>query len=144
MPTQLFSGSREWLADYERIKVKRDALAQEYGATYPKIVAQLVDLFGRAEAVEKEVLRINGSAPDGESRRLLGVEQTARGLERFTTANPSITLAVKLPDFERSTMQAWPPPKPSMAVQVATSITYGSHPRANWWQESKERASTPA
>ena len=71
MPTQLFSGSREWLADYERIKVKRDALAQEYGATYPKIVAQLVDLFGRAEAVEKEVLRINGSAPDGESRGLL-------------------------------------------------------------------------
>jgi hypothetical protein len=25
-----------WLADYEQVKVKCDALAQEYGATYPK------------------------------------------------------------------------------------------------------------
>jgi hypothetical protein len=47
---------------------------------------------------------------------------------------------VQLPDFERSAVLAWPPPKPSMAVQVATSMTYGSHPSANWWEESKERA----
>ena len=68
------------------------------------------------------------------------VELTARGLEHFTTASPSIALGVQLPDFECSTMLAWPPPKPSMAVQVATSMTYGPHPGANWWQESKERA----
>jgi hypothetical protein len=34
----------------------------------------------------------------------------------------------------------WPPPKLSMAVQVATSSIHHAHPGANWWQESKERA----
>jgi hypothetical protein len=129
-----------WEPDFEQVQARRDELAQEYATTYPRLLAQLVDLFGRAQAVDKEISRINGSAPTGEHRRLLGVELTARDLECFTTANPSIALAVQLPDFERSAVLAWPPPKPSMAVQVATSMTYGSHPSANWWEESKERA----
>jgi predicted transcriptional regulator len=88
-----------WLADYEQVKVKRDALAQEYGATYPKIVAQLVDLFCRAETIDKEASRINGSAPCGERRRLRQVELVARGLKNFSRADPPISKAVQLVDW---------------------------------------------
>src|ERR1035437_9611791 len=129
-----------WEADFEQVEARRNELAQEFAATYPRFAAQLVELFSRAEAVDKEVSRVNGSAPAGEHRRLLGVELSARGLDGFTRDEPSIARAVQLPDFERSAVLAWPPPKPSMAVQVATSMTYGSHPSANWWEESKERA----
>jgi hypothetical protein len=129
-----------WEADFEQVEARRNELVQEYAATYPRLVAQLVDLFERIEAVDKEASRINGSAPSCEHRRLLGVELSARGLDGFTRDEPSIARAVQLPDFERSAVLAWPPPKPSMAVQVATSMTYGSHPSANWWEESKERA----
>jgi len=129
-----------WEAEFEQVEGRRNELAQEFAATYPRFAAQLVELFSRAEAVDKEVSRVNGSAPAGEHRRLLGVELSARGLDGFTRDEPSIARAVQLPDFERSAVLAWPPPKPSMAVQVATSMTYGSHPSANWWEESKERA----
>jgi hypothetical protein len=61
-----------WESEYERIEAKRDEWARKY-AEYPKIVTQLVDLFGSAKAVDEE----NGSAPPGEHRRLLGVELTA-------------------------------------------------------------------
>ena len=129
-----------WEPDFEGVQARRDKLAQEYAATYPKLVAQLVDLFGRAQAVDKEISRINGSAPTGEHRRLLGVELTARDLECFTTANPSIALAVQLPDFERSAVLAWPPPTPSLAAHVAASMIHRPHPGGDWWQESAERA----
>jgi predicted transcriptional regulator len=128
-----------WLADYEQVKIKRDALAQEYGATYPKIVAQFVDLFSRAEAADKEVSRVNGSAPAGEHRRLRQTELVARGLGNFSRADPPITKAVQLPDWTNSEKMAWPPAEPSLAVQFATSMTF-SHPSGDWWQQREERA----
>jgi hypothetical protein len=33
---------------------------------------------------------------------------------------------------------AWPPPQPSFAVEVATSMIF-SHPGADWWQQREER-----
>ena len=129
-----------WEADFEEVEGRRNEMAQEYAATYPKLVAQLVDILHRAEAVDRDVSRVNGSAAAGERRRLTEVELAARNIECFSTANPSIAKMLQLPDFERSAQLAWPPPKPSMAVQVATSMTYGSHPSANWWEESKESA----
>jgi hypothetical protein len=129
-----------WEADFEQVYGRCNELAQEYAATYPRFVAQLVDLFRRAEAVDKEVSRVNGSAPSGEHRRLRQAELVARGLDNFSRADPPITKAVQLPDWTNSENMAWPPPQPSLAVQVATSMTYGSQPGANWWQESKDRA----
>ena len=115
-------------------------MAQEYAELYPKLAGQLVDLFERIEAVDKEVLRINGSAPSGRHRRLRQVELVARGLDNFSRAYPPITKAVQLPDWTNSEKMIWPPPQPSLAVQVAMSMTYGPHPGADWWQESKARA----
>jgi hypothetical protein len=128
-----------WEPDFEQVQARRDELAQEYATTYPRLLAQLVDLFSRAETVDKEISHINGSAPTGEHRRLLGVELTARDLECFTTANPSIASAVQLPDFERSAVLTWPPPTPSLAVQIATSMIQRPHPGANWSEAIAER-----
>jgi predicted transcriptional regulator len=130
-----------WEPDFEQIMARRDELADEYAAMYPKLVDQLIDFFHRTEAVDKEVSRINGSAPNGEYRRLLGVELTARDLERFTTANPSITEQLRLPAFDRSAELAWPTPTPSLAAQVAASMAsmIRPHPGANWASEREGR-----
>ena len=64
-----------------------------------------------AASTPMPVSRINGSAPPGEHRRLLGVELTARGLESFSTADPPIAKAVQLPDWAHSARMAWPPPR---------------------------------
>jgi hypothetical protein len=129
-----------WEPDFEQVQAQRDELAQQYAGLYPKLAGQLVDLFERIEAVDKEVSRINGSAPPGEHRRLRQTELVARGLDNFSRADPPIIKAVQLPDWTNSEKMIWPPPQPSLAVQVATSMTYGSQPGANWWQESKDRA----
>ena len=69
-----------WKADHAAIEAKRDALASEFAEMYPKVTAQLCDLFSRARAVDQECSRLNSEALSGEHRRLLGVELTARDL----------------------------------------------------------------
>ena len=128
-----------WEPEFQQIETQRDELATEYAQLYPKAVSELVDLFRRVEAVDKEVSRVNGSARAGEHRRLLGVELTARGLGNFTAADPSIARGVQLPDFERSSRMAWPPPQVPFAVLVAQSMVPAAHPGADWGQHNQER-----
>jgi hypothetical protein len=89
--------------------------------------------------VDKEVSRLNGFAPDGEHRRLREVELEARGLDSFTRDNPSIAKMLQLPDWEQQSKLVWPPPRVSLAVQVATGMIHDSHPGGDWFQESKQR-----
>jgi predicted transcriptional regulator len=128
-----------WQADFEQVEGQRNELAQECAATYPRIVAQLVDLFERIEAADKEVSRINGSAPSGEHRRLRQVELVARDLKGFTRGEPSITNELSLPDWDQPTKLVWPPPQVPLAVQVAASMIQRPHPGANWASEREER-----
>jgi hypothetical protein len=109
-------------------------------------VARLVDLSESAKAVDEEVSRINGSAPPGEHRRLLGVELTARGLESFSTADPPIAKSVRLPDWDEPTKFAWPPPTPSLAVRVVADVARMLPPDggANWHQEREAREAAEA
>lgn len=111
-----------WEADYAAIEAKRDALANELAEMYPNLTAQLCDMFQRAKAIDQECSRINGEAPAGEHRRLLGVELTARGLESFTRSNPSLMDAVKLPDWADSDRMVWPPPQAPLAALLAASM----------------------
>ena len=74
-------------------------MAKEFGERYQKLTTELSDLFRRALAIDQECSRVNGTAPAGESRRLPGVELTARGLENFSFSNPALTDAVKLPEW---------------------------------------------
>jgi hypothetical protein len=83
-----------WESAYEWVKDMRDALAAEMREIYPTAVAQLVDLFQRAAECDRACSRINGSAPYGEQRRLLGVELTARGVQGLL--QPDIWIAQQL------------------------------------------------
>jgi hypothetical protein len=93
-------------------------------------VAQLIDLFERMKAVDKEVGRVNGSAPYGNHRRLLEVELTARGLDRFTTNyRPSIPENVRLPDFEESAKMVWP--RRTIPLEVLMGMTADERRKLN-------------
>ena len=114
-----------WYGELEEVEVKRDALVEEL-RVYPTMVAKLVDILSRIPAIDKDVDRINGSAPPGVSNRLLGVEQQARGVKGFGVSGawePKGLLALaadlKLPKFaaDGSRYQySWPPP-PNLALQ---------------------------
>jgi hypothetical protein len=115
--------------DYEAVKAKRDALADEFAERYRILTTQLCDLFCRANAVDQECSRINSEAPKGERRRLLGVKLTARKLESFGISDPSVIDALKLPDWTHSDRMIWPLPKIPLSVLVATSMMPSLHPR---------------
>jgi hypothetical protein len=40
--------------------------------------------------------------------------------------------------WTNSETMVWPPPQPSLAVQVATSMTFSQHPGDHWWQQREE------
>ena len=87
----------------------------------------------RAQHVDREVSRINGSAPAGPYRHLRQVECVARGLPSFSSA----VRGVQLPDYERSNRMAWPVRgQPSLPVTPAMV----SHPGADWAAHQRERA----
>lgn len=132
--------SARWTLEFKRVEVKRNELASEFAELYPKLVAQLVDLFRRIEAVDTECSRVNGSAPANQNRYLFGVELSARNLEGFTMNNPSIAQQLQLPDVEDSGRMAWPPPQLSLAAVYAMS-TVPQHDRrstANWAAAQEE------
>jgi len=129
-----------WEPEFQRVQALRDELAREYAAKYPALMAELIDLFRRAEAIDKEVSRVNGSAPYGEHRRLLEVELTARGLKEFTRDNPPIAPAVQLPEFEFSGRMAWPVPTTPWAAQFAASMVRSHHPGVHWAAAVESRA----
>jgi len=126
-----------WEADFEQVEARRNELVQEYAATYPRLVAQLVDLFERIEAVDKEASRINGSAPSCEHRRLRQVELVARGLEAFSRSAPAISKTVQICDWADSERLIWPPQQPSMAAAFAMATVPTHDPRytADWAAE---------
>ena len=122
-----------WKADCAEVKARRDALAAEFSEIYQKATAQLVDLFERVKAFDKEIKRTNDAALNSDAGdRLLGVELTARGLNNFMADTPSILVVIKLPNFECSSRMAWPLPETPIGVQVAASIGYPRHPAGDW------------
>ena len=115
-------------------------VAVELRNIYPVFATKIPDLFTRIAANNAARSRLHQARPAGCALHLAEAELVARNLECFSTANPSIAKTLQLPDFEHSAQLAWPPPKPSLAVQVATSMIQHAHPGGNWWQESDERA----
>jgi predicted transcriptional regulator len=133
----------QWEKNYERGKVEQDALASEFRDVYRGAIAKYVDLFTRMTACDRECDRVNVSAPAGEPRRLVGPELAARGLERFSAADPSIARELRLPDFEHSVRMAWPPPRPSMvAVFAATVPASNRRFSGDWWKDTEDGAAS--
>jgi hypothetical protein len=107
-----------WEVDYGRVKGERDRLAVELVATYPQVVATLVDLLARVAECQKECDRVAETAASGERRRLLGPELHAKRLSSFTRDMPSFTRDLRLPNWEQPATAAWPP---RQAMMVAFS-----------------------
>lgn len=124
----------QWRSDYEKLKVKRDGLAEELRTIYPEFETKITDLFTRVAANDAELSRLHLARPGGVALHLLGAELVARDLERFTTAEPSIAQELKLPAFAPGQRLAWPPQHPSLAAVLAMSMVPPHDPRntADW------------
>jgi hypothetical protein len=128
-----------WEPDYEQVKAARDALAAEMREVYPEAVARLADLFQRMAECDRQCSRVNGSAPDGERRRLLGVELTARGVEILWQPDVWVAKELRLPYLSRhnGAIYAWPPAMPSPFADVPVMVPSGNGP--NWHEELEAR-----
>ena len=122
-----------WLADYRRGKEQLDEAAALF-ETYSEHAQAIVAMFALAEQVDREVSRINGTAPDGEHRRLRGVELEARNLEHFTRDNPSLASTVELRSWDNSGKTLWPlTSSGSFAAAFASSMmTASAYSPADW------------
>jgi hypothetical protein len=104
-----------WLKDYNKVLEKRDAAVELY-KKYPECVAILRTILHTAQNVDIEIARVNSTAPSGESRRLVGVELSARQLSAFSRLYPSIADRIILPDLENADRNLWPPPPPPAPI----------------------------
>jgi predicted transcriptional regulator len=127
----------QWRSDYEKLKVKRDGLAEELRTIYPEFETKIANLFTRIVANDAELSGLHQARPGGVALHLLGAELVARDLERFKATEPSITQELKLPTFAPGQRLAWPPPQPALAVMVAQSMvrTHDPHYTADWAAE---------
>jgi Rhodopirellula transposase DDE domain len=99
-----------------------------------------------------EIVRLAQPAHPGSHERrclalhLLGAELVARGLDSFTRFEPSIAGELKLPDWDEPTKFVWPPPKPSLAVQVVAEMArmLPPHGGANWHEKRETGAAAAA
>ena len=126
----------QWRADYEALKITRDALAAELREVYPVFEAKINDLFTRITANDAELSRLHQARQAGVALHLLGAELVARDLERFTTVHPSIAQELKLPTFAPGQRFAWPP-QSSLAAAFAMSMVpmHDPHYTADWAAE---------
>jgi hypothetical protein len=122
--------AKAWLAEYDVMKRKRDALAQEVREVYPDPVIKIVDLFVRITDNNEALSELHQARPPGVTEHLVSAELHARGLDRFTRDAPSLLTSVSLFDFD-SGRQVWPPPRPPMAAAFAASMVPACDP-ADW------------
>jgi hypothetical protein len=119
-----------WNADANKVDGMADAAAEQL-ARYAEFAHQIVAALLEAEAANREVERVNGSAPDGVHRRVSKVDLT-----QFKT--------LVLPDPDHPGRNLWPEPKPSVAEQYAASMGAPAHPGADWasddWQRHRAEA----
>jgi hypothetical protein len=131
LSTALMAESRErWFADYRRVRQQLDEAVALF-ETYSEHAQAIVQMFALAEQVDKEVSRINGSAPDGIGHRLKPVELEARNLDRFTRDNPSLAATVELRDWDNSGKKLWPLTSSGAFAAMVAGMTV-PHPGADW------------
>jgi hypothetical protein len=100
-----------WRADADRVQAERDALVTRFARDYETAVAGLVQLFTDVVAVDKEIDRVNRTAPDLEcSHRLRKVEASVRHNDGPIADGTSILASCRLPNLNQFALTlAWPP-----------------------------------
>jgi signal transduction histidine kinase len=120
----------KWSADANKVEAKVNAVAKQV-ARYCEWAELITAALLEAEAVNREVDRVNGCAPDGINRRIDKVE-----LAQFKT--------LVLPDPQHPNRNLWPAPKPSIAEIYAQGMAAPAHPGAAWasdeWQRRRAEA----
>jgi hypothetical protein len=106
---ELYEYAQAWHAKADELAHERDFLAQELKEIYPGVIEQLRDLFYQIDTNAAAIGQLHRSAPAGEHRRLLDAELTARGLTNYDAAHPRLRENLKLPDFIRASVIAFPP-----------------------------------
>jgi hypothetical protein len=97
---------KKWYAEYEALKVERDALASELAEIYPAFEAKITDLFARMAANDAALSPLHQSRPAGVAGYLPGGELVARSLDNFSRE----TLSIVAFSCRRSLPAiAWPP-----------------------------------
>ena len=142
MPKHEAEHAAAWTVDYEQVKARRDAVAQQLRERYPQLVEELVTLMASIAATDKEVDRINVAAPYGDYPRLRSVELRARGLDRLLQPDISIPQELRLPNFTSDAgmpLMAYPPPQPNFAVEFVNSIPPDTYDWRNWHEEIERR-----
>jgi hypothetical protein len=113
-----------WHREADAIEARRDELTEVFASTYPELISQLIELFQRVKSMDAEVDKINGSAPNSESRRLLPV-----------SIRPDLSVNTKL--LGLSGQAVWPPPTPAiLPEQVMPQL---SHPGSHWFEAIQQR-----
>jgi hypothetical protein len=119
-----------WWSNYKKVKAQLDEAVLLFH-DYREHAQAIVDMFSLAAEVDREVSRINGSAPDGEHRRLRSVELTARTMTGFTRDNPALASTTALPDWNHSARNLWPA-RPSTTLAVMAAGMNVPHPGGAW------------
>jgi hypothetical protein len=124
---------QRWRDRFHIVEVKRNQASMRFAR-----VAELVDIFQEAEAVDKEISALHGDSPAAETYRLDLVEQHARGLEYFTRDRVSLLKDMRLLDFA-SSAQLWPPKRPGVGAFMfgPSNFDYGAATSGDWWQAPK-------
>ncbi len=133
----------QWRADYETLKVERDALANEMRELYPLLQTKVSDLLARIAANDEKLSRLHQARPSGVALHLRGAELEARDLQAFTRYEPSIAATLKLPTFEPGERLAWPPPQPTSFAPVVIGGDRRLY-TGDWWKVKQEEAQTAA
>lgn len=115
-----------WNADANKVASKVDA-AQQHLGRYSELAELIAVALAGCEYANREVERVNGSAPDGTHRRIDKID-----LSPFKT--------LVLPDPARPGHALWPPPQPSLAAQYAATMAAPVHPGADWAAAQEARA----
>lgn len=128
-----------WEADFARLAEQRNQLATELKESYVKAVGQLVNLFARVAALDRQLGALHQSRPDGVKGYLKSVEVVARNLDQFDRDNPSIFRDLRLVDWHKSTKLAWPIIGPSAGLAIAMAAQPDFDPRYSAdWHKAKQ------
>ena len=136
-----------WLPQHEAAKARRDALAEKLCELYVPFSNEFLALGLEIEKADAEVRRVNAAKPDegASGKLLLSVEEQARGREAFKMGYLQIMKDVRLPAWEGSPTQVWPPHRPLDAASIV-GRTPGD-PRLytdRWYEVGEERAQARA
>jgi hypothetical protein len=128
--------SGRWLPQHEAAKARRDALAARLPELYVPFLKQFVPLALEIEALNREIRRVNESAPrhGATGMHLDSVETAARGAE-------GLLRDIKLPAWEPNAKPAWPLHGPFDPTQITPGL--GGDLRlysADWWRVGEEEA----